>query len=342
MGTKKVLLTGISGFLGSHTAIQLLEKGYEVKGTLRNLERAGSIKDIIAKYTGYVDNLSFVQADLNESAIWADLTRGMDYVQHIASPFPRELPRHENDLILPAKEGILNILKAASENKVKRVVLTSSGAAVVYGKTKKQLENIMDESIWTDTNYKQDLLPYFKSKTIAEATAWEFMKKNPSDMEFSAVLPGAILGPVLEKDYGTSANIVIKLMDGSMPAVPKIGFEVIDVRSVADALIKVMEIPSAANNRYLLSSGFLMMKDIAQILKKVYPQRKIPTGELPNFIVKLFSKLDASLQPVIIDLGVKRRVSTNKARKELNWQPISSEDAVLSCARSIIEQEIIK
>jgi len=342
MDTKKVLVTGISGFLGSHTTIQLLEKGYEVKGTLRNLDRVASIKSVIAKHTRYVDNLSFYQADLRDNSIWADLTSGMDYVQHIASPFPREMPKHEDDLILPAKEGILNILRASSQNKVKRVVLTSSGAAVVYGKTRKQLEGIQDESIWTDTNYTQDLSPYFKSKTIAEAAAWEFMKKYPSEMEFSAVLPGAILGPVLEKDFGTSANIVIKLMDGSMHAVPQIGFEVIDVRSVADALIKAMEVPSAANNRYLLSSGFLMMKDVAQILKKAYPERKIPTRELPNFIVKLFSKFDSSLRPVIIDLGVKRRVNVDKARHELNWQPISSEEAVLSCASSVFEHEILK
>ncbi|WP_261511236.1 SDR family oxidoreductase [Chryseobacterium paludis] len=342
MDTKKVLLTGISGFLGSHTTIQLLEKGYEVKGTLRSLSRAGSIKDVIAKHTRYVDNLSFFQADLNDANIWTDLTRGMDYVQHIASPFPRELPKHEDDLILPAKEGILNILKASSQNNVKRVVLTSSGAAVVYGKTKRQLESVLNESIWTDINYKQDLSPYFKSKTVAEAAAWEFMKKYPSKMELSTVLPGAILGPVLEKDYGTSANIVIKLMDGSMPAVPQIGFEVIDVRSVADALIKAMEVTSAANNRYLLSSGFLMMKDIAQILKKVYPERKIPTRELPNFIVKLFSKFDSSLRPVIIDLGVKRRVNVDRAKNELQWQPIPGEEAVLSCAKSIFEQGILK
>ncbi|MDR2275020.1 MAG: aldehyde reductase [Sphingobacterium sp.] len=341
MDAKKVLLTGISGFLGSHTAIQLLEKGYHVRGTLRNLERVSSIKDVIAKHTPFVDHLSFVEADLCTGNIWNDLMMDIDYVQHIASPFPRELPKHEDELILPAKEGILHILKAAALHKVKRVVFTSSGAAVVYGKTKEQLQHVMDESVWTDINYAKDLAPYFKSKTIAEATAWEFMKTNPSTMEFVTVLPGAILGPVLEKDFGTSANIVIKLMDGSMPAVPQIGFEIIDVRSVADALIKAMETPCATNNRYLISSGFLMLKDIGQILKKAYPANKIPTKELPNFIVKLFSKFDSSLQPIMIDLGVKRRVNANKAKNELNWQPIALEEAVLSCAKSLFEQKIL-
>ncbi|MDQ1096917.1 MULTISPECIES: SDR family oxidoreductase [Chryseobacterium] len=341
MDTKKVLLTGISGFLGAHTAIRLLEKGYHVKGTLRDLNRAPSIKEVIAKHTRFVDRLSFAEADLSTGNVWSDLMEGMDYVQHIASPFPREMPKHEDELILPAKEGVLHILNAAASYKIKRVVLTSSGAAVVYGKTKEQLQQIMDESVWTDINCAKDLTPYFKSKTIAEATAWKFMKENPSEMELVTVLPGAILGPVLENDYGTSANIVVKLMDGSMPAVPKIGFEIIDVRSVADALIKAMEVPSAANNRYLLSSGFLMLKDIAEILKKAYPKNKIPTKELPNFIIKLFSKFDSSLQPVMVDLGVKRRVNVNKAKTELNWQPIPPEEAVLSCARSLFEQGIL-
>ncbi|QBR12758.1 SDR family oxidoreductase [Sphingobacterium sp. CZ-2] len=341
MSSKKVLLTGISGFLGSHTAIQLLEKGYEVRGTLRNLERAPAIKEVIARHTNKIGNLTIVKADLRNGKIWNDLMEGIDFVQHIASPFPRELPKHEDDLIIPAKEGVMHILEAAIKNKVKRVVLTSSCAAVVYGKTNEQLKHPMDESIWTDINNNKDNAPYFKSKTIAERTAWQFMEENPSELEFVSVLPGAILGPVLEEDFGTSANIVIKLMEGKMPAVPQIGFEIIDVRSVSDALIKAMETPQAANNRYLISSGFLMMKEIAQILKREYPNMKIPQKELPNFMVKILSKFDATLKPILIDLGVKRRVTSEKARNELGWQPIPTEEAVLSCAKSIFEQGIL-
>jgi dihydroflavonol-4-reductase len=161
-------------------------------------------------------------------------------------------------------------------------------------------------------------------------------------VEFTSVLPGAILGPVLEDDFGTSANLVIKLLDGSSPALPKIGFDIIDVRSVADLLIKAMEMPQAANQRYIASSGYLSFKDIALLLKQHYPDRKIPTTELANFLVRIFSNFDATLKPILLDLGKKRKLNISKATKELQWEPGSVREAVLSCAQSVIDRGIIK
>ncbi|MHB1148242.1 MAG: SDR family oxidoreductase [Lutibacter sp.] len=338
----KVLLTGVTGFVGSHTTIQLLEKGYEVFGTLQNKDRANSIREIIGKYTTNLSNLTIIEADLTDRDIWLKLTKNMDYVQHIASPFPRELPKNENDLINPAKDGTLNILKAASENKVKRVVITSSVAAIVYGKTKNEQGKVFDENDWTDERNKKDSTPYFRSKTIAEKAAWEFLDKDHSGLELTTVLPGAILGPVLENDFGTSANMVIKILDGSSPALPKIGFDVVDVRSIADLLIRAMEMPNAANNRYIASSGYLTFKEVAIILKQKYPNKKIPTIELPNFLVRLFSNFDASLKPILLDLGIKRKIEISKAAKELQWKPLPTEEAVISCAKSIFETGILK
>lgn len=342
MNNKRVLLTGVTGFLGSHVTIQLLEKGYEVIGTLRNADRAESIREVIGKHTENVNKLSIVVADLTDQDIWLQLTKGIDHIQHIASPFPRELPKNEDDLIHPAKSGTSNILKAASKNKVKRVVITSSLGAIVYGKDKKKLENTFNENDWTDETNKRDLTPYFKSKTVAEKAAWDFLDKDNSGMELTTVLPGAILGPVLEKDFGTSANIVIKILDGSSPALPKAGFDIVDVRSVADLLLKGMEMPQAANKRYIASSGYLTFKEIALILKQKYPNRKIPTSELPNMIVRLFSNFDTTLKPILIDLGIKRKVEITKAKKELNWQPIPVQEAVWSCAQSIFDASILK
>ncbi|QES87870.1 SDR family oxidoreductase [Rhizosphaericola mali] len=341
MQNTKVLLTGVTGFLGAHTAIQLLNKGYKVVGTLRNKDRISSIQEVIGKHTNYIQNLSFAEADITDKTIWNELTKGIDFVQHVASPFPIELPKNENELIIPARDGVLNILNAASMNKVKRVIITSSTATILYGKTKAQLKNVMNETTWTDLDYPKDIAPYFKSKTIAEKAAWDFVKNDTSGLELTTVLPGGILGPVLEKDFGTSANIVIKLMDGSMPAVPGIGFPIVDVRSVADALIKAMEAPTAGH-RYIASTGFLMMKDVALILKEAYPNRKIPSRELPDFIVRIFSNFEKSLKPVLLDLGVQRRVDASKTIKELNWNPISTKDAVLACAKSILENGIVK
>jgi len=329
MNNKRILLTGITGFLGSHTAIQLLNRGYEVVGTLQNKDRINSIREIIGKNTANIDKLTLAVANLNDSAIWFELTKNIDCVHHIASPFPRELPKHENDLIIPAKQGALNVLKAASTNNVKRVVMVSSIAAIVYGKSKEELSKVFDESDWTDETSSKDTTPYFKSKAIAEKAAWEFIKQNNSNLELVTVCPGAILGPVLENDFGTSANIVIKILD------------IIDVRSVADLLIKAMETPQAAGNRYIASSGYLTFKEVAMILKEQYPSKKIPTAELPNFAARLFSIFEKSMKPILIELGIKRKTEITKAQKELKWQPLSPKASVLACAESVFENGIL-
>ncbi|MBZ4192611.1 SDR family oxidoreductase [Niabella beijingensis] len=342
MNNKRILLTGITGFLGAHTAIRLLNKGYAVVGTLRNSERINSIREVIGRHTANSSRLSFAEADLNDGAIWPRLTKNIDYVQHIASPFPRTLPKHESDLLLPAKEGTLHILKAAAANNVKRVVMVSSLAAVIYGKSKSDLDKVFNEKDWTDETCKKDTTPYIRSKAITEKAAWDFIRQNNSGLELTTILPGAILGSVLESDFGTSANIVIKILDGSSPALPKIGFDIVDVRSVADLLIKAMEMPQAAGKRYIASSGYLTFKEIAFILKREYPGRKIATAELPNFATRLFSIVETSLKPILMDLGVKRKTDISKAEKELGWYPLSPQEAVTTCAKSVFDNGIVK
>jgi len=342
MNNQKVLLTGITGFLGSHTAIQLLNKGYLVTGTLRDKNRINSIREIIGQHTPNVHNLTIEVADLDDSKVWKKLVQNMDFIQHIASPFPRVLPKHENELILPAKNGTLNILKAASEAKVKRVVMVSSLAAVIYGKSKKDRNNIFNEADWTDETNKQDTAPYMRSKTIAEKAAWEYLEQNNTGLELTTVLPGAILGPVLEKDFGTSANIVISILNGSLPATPKIGFDIIDVRSVAELLILAMEMPQSAGKRYIASAGYLSFAQIAKILKQQYPGRKIATRELPNCATRIFSLYEKNLKPILLDLGIKRKTYIYKAINELNWQPRPVNEAIISCAQSVIQNKIVR
>ncbi len=340
MSSSTVLLTGVSGFLGSHTTIQLLEKGYGVLGTLRNMDRAESIKEIIGQHTGKVENLSFAQADLKDSDIWKELCKDVQYVQHIASPFPRVLPKDDQELIKPAREGTLRILEAAVVNGVKRVVVTSSTGAIIYGKSKDQRGGTYTEEDWTDDENIADVTPYFRSKTIAERAAWNFANEHP-ELELTTVCPGAILGPVLEKDFGTSANIVIKTMDGSSPAIPRIGFDMVDVRSVADALVRAMEVPEAAGERFVASAGFLSFMEVANILREAYPKRKIPKTVLPNFAVRLFSNIDPTIKPILNDLGVERKLDHSKTTRVLGWNPIPPKDAVLACAESVFKQGIL-
>ena len=339
---EKVLLTGISGFLGSHTATQLLEKGYLVTGTLRDMKRSKELREMIARYTGNIDNLSFAEAELSDEKVWFDLTKGMDYVQHIASPFPATLLKHDDELIIPAKAGVLNILKAASANKVKRIVLTSSSSAVLHGKPKGHESGTFNETVWADEKNIADTSAYYRSKIIAEKAAWDYVKQDNSGLELVTVLPGAMLGPALEIDFGNSANIILKLLDGSLPAVPQIGFDIVDVRSVANLLILGMEKPEAAGQRFLGTSGFLTMKTIADILRHQYPDKKIPSGKLPVWFTHVLGWFDKTMQPVLLDLGKERKADSSKARMMLGWQPISNNEAVLSCAESLISLGIIK
>ncbi len=339
---KRVLLTGISGFLGSHTAIQLLNKGYEVIGTIRNLNRADDINKVISHHSSNTDNLIIVEANLLNENIWVKLTKDIDYVMHIASPFPRTLPKNDEELVIPAKQGTLNVLRAASKNGVKRIVITSSSTAVLYGKEKNKRDGIYTEEEWTDETNLKDTAPYIRSKTIAEKAAWEFIKTDNSGLELTTVCPGAILGPVLEKDFGTSANIVIKTMDGSSPAIPQIGFEIVDVRSVADLQIRAMEMKKAAGQRFNASVGFMKFKEIADILRVEYPDKKIPKKTLPNFMTRFISNFEKTLKPILIDLNVERKLDNSKAKKLLSWEPIPNRKAVLDCAESVINLGILK
>jgi dihydroflavonol-4-reductase len=337
----RVLLTGVTGFLGSHTTIHLLEKGYEVTGTLRNKSKADHIKDIIARHTTHVDHLHFAEAELADEHIWNDLMEGIDFVQHIAAPFPRRLPDNEDKLIGPTKEATLNILRSAAIHQVKRVVLTSAGATITYGKERNSRSGTYSESDWTNVENKADTTPYFRSKTIAEKAAWDFMKQDRGDLKLATVCPGLILGPILEKDFGTSANVIIKVMDGSMPGLPRLGFDIVDVRSVAGLLVLAMERPEAAHERFIGAAGYLDYKGIAEILSQKYPDRKIPKRTLPDFLVRLFSYFEPTLKPVLIDLGTKRKLDSSKARELLQWKPLPALEAILSCADSAVNLGLV-
>lgn len=340
MPSKLVLLSGVSGFLGSRTAIDLLNLGYRVRGTVRNLDRGHSIRNLISPHTNRIDQLEFKEAHLLNPGIWAELMEGVDYVQHIASPFPLTTPKDENDLIEPAKNGTLSILKAAANAGVKRVVVTSSTSAIIYGKNSKSKNASFTENDWTDLSIKKDTTPYFRSKTIAEKAAWDFIK-NDNQTELAVVCPGAILGPVLDKNVGTSANIVLKIMDGSSPAIPKIGFDMVDVRSVSDLLIRAMIKPEAANQRFVGSAGYLSFVEVAEILRGMYPEKKVPRYSLPNFAVKLYARLEPSLKPILLDLGTKRTLDHSKAENMLGWKPIEPAEAVRSCARSLVGLKLV-
>ncbi len=248
-----VLVTGGSGFIASHCILQLLAAGHTVRTTVRDLKREADVRSLL-KQSGAEpgDRLSFFATNLQSDAGWPEAVDGCDYVLHIASPFPAEVPKHEDELIVPARDGALRVLRAARNARVKRVVMTSSFAAVGYGHpTQSQPFN---ESDWTNLD-AQDLTAYVKSKTIAERAAWNFIAKEGGALELSVVNPVAVFGPALGKDYATSILIVQMMMDGAMHGVPRIELGAVDVRDVADLHLRAMKHPSAAGERFLAVAG---------------------------------------------------------------------------------------
>lgn len=337
----KVLVTGASGFIATHCIIQLLEKGYHVRGTLRSMSRAESIREIIAKHTARAAELEFAEADLLKDDGWAEAAIGCKYMLHVASPFPLDNPKDEMELIRPAREGALRALRAAQAAGVKRVVLTSSVAAIAYGH-EKDMNRPFTEEDWSNPESKSNTA-YTRSKTLAERAAWEFMETEKPDFELTVINPGAVLGPVLEQDIGTSAELALQLMQGALPGLPRLGFPVVDVRDVASLHILAMESPKAAGQRFACANGFLWLEEMADILREAFPDnaKKIPKNKMPNWLVRLAVRFGAAPAALATELGRNRETSSDKAKQILGWKPRSAEDALKATTQSLIDLGLI-
>ena len=338
-----VLVTGGSGFIGSHSILQLLAAGHQVRTTVRSLKREGDVRAML-KEGGVepADRLSFVAADLEKDAGWPEAVAGCDYVLHVASPFPSSVPKHEDDLIVPAREGALRVLRAARDARVKRVVLTSSFAAIGYGQPVQK--EPFNETNWTDPN-GDDVQAYAKSKTLAERAAWDFIAKEGGGLELSVVNPVGVFGPVLGPDYSTSILLVQRMMDGAMPGCPQLYFGVVDVRDVADLHIRAMTNPAAKGERFLAVSGdFMAMVEIAKTLKNRMGDaaRRVPTRQLPNWLVRLAALRDPAIKLILPELGKAKNATNEKARRVLGWMPRSREDAVVATAESLVRLGLLK
>ena len=338
-----VLVTGGSGFIGSHSILQLLAGGYRVRTTVRDLKRESRVRALLQGAGAKLgDNLSFVAADLEKDAGWPEALAGCDFVLHVASPFPPGIPKHEDALIVPARDGALRVLRAAHDAGVKRVVLTSSFAAVGYGHP--QRDTPFDETIWTDLA-GDDVLPYIKSKTLAERAAWDFVAGQGAGLELSVVNPVGVFGPVLGPDLSTSILLVQRLMDGAIPGCPKLYFGAVDVRDVADLHIRAMTHAVAKGERFLAVAGnFLSILDIAHILKRRMgaAAKKVPRFELPNWLVHLAALRDPTVKQILPDLGKRKNATSSKATCMLGWTPRSNEEAIVASAESLVRFGLLK
>jgi len=336
-----VLVTGASGFIGLHCVLQLLQQGYRVRGTVRSEARANEVREAMERNVDVGDRLEIVEADLARDAGWADAVRGCTYVLHVASPFPNQVPEHEDELIKPAMEGTLRVLKAAAEAGVQRVVVTSSLAAISGGHPVDN-SRVYSEDDWSIV---ERCPPYPKSKTLAERAAWDFVASldGEAPMELCVINPGAVLGPVLNRHYSTSGEIVRKLMAKELPGTAKIGFSWVDVRDVAAAHTAAMTAPGAAGQRFCCAIEFGWIDEVGEILAKRFGPDgwRIPTRKLPNFIVRIVAMFDPTVKTVVSDLGRVRNVSNDRIRRVLNWQPHSLEEMVVSMGETMIQQGIV-
>ena len=338
-----ILVTGGSGFIGSQAILQLLANGHQVRTTVRTPARERNMRILLQQWgVAASAHLSFAFADLESDAGWNEAAAGCEYVLHIASPFPPNLPRHEDELIIPAREGTLRVLRAARTSGVKRVVLTSSFAAIGYGHPPQTAP--FDETCWTNVA-GDDVRPYVKSKTLAERAAWDFIADTGGDLELAVVNPVGVFGPVLGADYSTSILMVQRLMDGAIPGTPRLHFGIVDVRDVVDLHLRAMTNPAANGERFLAVAGdFMAMQEIAQLLKRRLGEaaHRVPTWQLPNWLVHLAALRDPAVRQILPELGKAKNATNAKAKQLLGWSPRSNEDALIATAESLLRLKLLR
>jgi nucleoside-diphosphate-sugar epimerase len=338
-----ILVTGGSGFIGSHCILQLLATGHHVRTTVRNLKREGEVRAMLKEGGAKPgDRLSFFATDLENDVGWPQAVAGCEYVLHVASPLPPNMPKREDELIVPAREGTLRVLRAARDAGVKRVVLTSSFAAIGYGHPPRKTP--FNETDWTDLN-GDGVYAYVKSKTLAEGAAWDFIANQGGGLELSVVNPVGVFGPVLGPDYSTSILLVQRLMDGAIPGVPRLYFGVVDVRDVADLHIRAMTHPAAKGERFLAVAGdFMSMLDIAKVLKSRMgaSAKRVPTRELPNWLVRIAALRDPAVKLILPELGKPKNATNEKAKRLLAWESRSNEDSIVATAESLVRLGLLK
>ena len=334
MSGETVLVTGGSGFIGSWCVIGLLQRGYVVRATIRDLAREPAARAAIAAVTDPGDRLSFHAATLTEDAGWDAAMAGCDYVLHVASPLGVAEPKDPDILIRPAREGARRAVSAAIRAGVKRVVLTSSVAAT----RRADRGNWMaDETVWTDTTVK-GVGAYAQSKTLAERAAWELIEASDGRTTLATVNPALVLGPALSPDYSESLQVVERLLNGRLPGLPRLGFNVVDVRDVADLHILAMTAPEAAGQRFIAAGQWAWMTDIAAILHDGLGEAgaRVTQTKVPDIAVRFGALFDKDLRFVVPSLGHRHDYSSDKARTLLGWRPRPLEDTILETARSLI------
>ncbi len=341
VGFERVLVTGGSGYIASFCIAQLLREGTRVRTTIRHRAREPELRAAVGKLVQADDRLEVVFADLDADAGWRDACADCAGVLHVASPIPSRSPRHDDELVRPARDGTLRVLKAARAAGVRRLVMTSSTAAIAYGRGGRSQP--FTEADWSDPDDRSDSSAYERSKMIAERAAWDWHAREGDALELVTVCPGAVLGPVLGRDFSASIDIVKRLIDGSLPGLPHFGWPLVDVRDIADLHVRALRAPDAAGQRFIGAGAFFWMADVARVLRERVPELadQVPRRRLPSWLVRLSSVVDPVVRGRLFELDKQRPVSAEKARRVLGWVPRSNDDAIAGAARSLLAEGVV-
>jgi dihydroflavonol-4-reductase len=334
-GEQTVLVTGGSGFLGGWCVVELLQRGYRVRATVRDLAREAEVRANVATQIDAGERLSVVAADLLRDEGWPEAVAGCAYVLHVASPFPEAQPKDPDELIVPARDGTLRVLRASLDAGVQRIVVTSSVAAV--RNSGERIDRELTEADWSDPDDTR-LTPYTRSKTVAELAAWEYMRSRGEESRLVTVQPGAIIGPLLGADRSYSLQAVERMLTGRMPGLPRLGFSFIDVRDVAALEVEAMTAPEAGGQRLIAASTFLWLADVAAILREQLGEqaRRVPRRRVPDLVVRALALVDPGVRSVVGELGQRTTYSIENARRRVGWEPRPVQESVVDCARSLL------
>ncbi|HEY6771586.1 MAG TPA: aldehyde reductase [Solirubrobacterales bacterium] len=336
---KTVLVTGGSGFLGGWCIVELIRRGYVVRTTIRDPAREPEVHDAVASQVDPAHHLTIHQADLMGDEHWDNVIEGCDYVLHVASPFPPSQPKDPDELIVPAREGTLRVLGKALDHGVERVVVTSSIAAIRLAKGTDQRP--LTEEDWTDPD-AEGLTPYVRSKTIAERAAWDLVKERGAEDRLAVVNPGAIIGPLLHGDISYSIQSIERLLKGTL-GVPRLGFNFVDVRDVADLEIRAMTSPEAGGRRFIAVTQWLWMAEAGKVLKERLGDQasKVPTRQIPDLLVRGMALFDGGIRSIVGTLGKRTDLSSERARTLLGWSPRPIEDTIAETGQTLIDQGVV-
>ena len=339
--TDKVLLTGVSGWIAKHTAIELLNKGYEVLGTVRNNNLIDQTKQTIGKYAP-IEKLSFVELDLLKDEGWNEAAKGCKYIFHIASPFPIKVSRNREVLLPVAVDGTIRVLNAGLNAGVEQIIKTSSIVAM-FRKPNRTNPYTFGEHDWTDENWTEGVNDYFLSKTKAEKAAWDLMERKGLKNKLTTICPGGVFGDALDKKGGTSIEYVRQFMAGKFPGAPKFAVLISDVRDIAKAHVACIGNTKVGGRRLIVGKEVKKLVELSQLMAEAMPEyaKKLPKKELPNFMVKLISYIDSSAKTMIPDLGIMMQTDPTYAEKLLGFEFKAAKHCMAENAKSVVRLGLV-